>query len=136
MVCVDPNDLPVVAMGEESTIYHYPQKFISDNQRKFVCEYFKGELFNDKVETLFDTFRNDLNGVKNMKRGGADQSTTKKVKASELTAGMKVQLKNGSPCEVVDITESELGDGLSVSVKLEDGKTTSFNVTNIIPVEE
>ena len=108
--------------------YIYLAKSADDDKAVYLCSYFQGKLgSNDKLEELFTAVANDIAGNAAMERGGMDQSETTKMKASELKPGMKLQLKikdTQYTADVVDIkAESDLGDGYTLTVKIDNGGT-------------
>jgi hypothetical protein len=94
-----------------------------DEKAVFLCQYFKGKLddTSDTLEKRYKAVTDSLKGVKDIAKGGGLASDTKKMKVSEVKAGMQAKFKNGV-AEVTEIKDSKLHDNKKViSVKFEDG---------------
>lgn len=63
-------------------------KDATDENAAFLCQYFKGELVKtgqksgDKVDEYLHNIEQDLKGAKKQRKGGADQTVTEKLEAS------------------------------------------------------
>lgn len=104
----------------------------------FLCQYFKGALDakSDQLENYFGKVKSSLAGSKLLAKGGADQSDTKNLKASEVEPGMKTKFKNGV-AEITEIKNSDIRDGYkSISVKFEDGsvRDIEFGINDVLAV--
>lgn len=97
----------------------------------FLCQFFKGEL--DKTSDQLDKYKqlvlNNLESCKLMSKGGADQSDVKKLNASDVKPGMKVQLEGGKTAEVTKAEASTINSAMrKIEIKLESGDIETINV--------
>jgi hypothetical protein len=96
----------------------------------FLCQYFAGELDtkSDQLDKYVESIRQSLAGSKLMAKGGANQTDIEKLPAAKVTAGMQVQLEDGSIVEITEAGQSRISSKmLSLVVKFEDGKTADIN---------
>lgn len=97
----------------------------------FLCQYFEGQLDakSDQLDNYVAKVRSSITGGKLLAKGGADQSDTKELPASEIKPGMKIQFKDGSTAEVVEAGQSRFDDTMrSFNLKLSDGTSETMNV--------
>ena len=97
----------------------------------FLCQYFNGALDenSDQLTKYKETITKNIESAKLMKKGGADQADTKDIPASKITAGMRMQLTDGSSAEVSKVEASRISNKLlKIELSFESGETETINV--------
>lgn len=111
----------------------YLAKNENDNKAVFLCQYFAGQLdtATDRLDAIIETIKRDQKGSKLRVKGGTDQSETKKTAASNVKAGMRIQLDDGTSGEVTKITPANsrvVKNQFDISIKYDDGETEVVKV--------
>lgn len=112
-------------------------KGTGDGQATFLCQFFKGALDTeqDKLETLFQDAKKDLEGKAHIAKGGGvkgnggAQPKTEERLASALKVGDVIVL-NKEGAEILEINQSKFQAGsLTLKLKMADGDTdvATFN---------
>lgn len=128
------------SMRQENGPAHiYLANGIDDQKALILCQYFKGDLKNDKLEKFFETVKKDIQGAsleaKNNDNESPSQESstsdegssveTKSTAASAVSQGMKIQLGDDI-AEVTKVSDSRFGKALTL--KYSDGNTETINV--------
>lgn len=94
----------------------YLAKNIKGEDARFLCQYYKGKLFEDNVEKYYQSVKKSLEGaIKEaaVKAETAEPETTseeivtEEIKASAVTVGMKLKFKDGV-AEVIKVEDSSI----------------------------
>ena len=109
----------------------YLAKDKNDSDVAVLCGYYKGQLFDDKVEDYFKDLKLDIEGSKLIQKSGGltNQSDTETTPVAKLKQGMTIKLDDGEVGEIVEVTTSRLNaKSLSVKIKLEDNSVETFSL--------
>lgn len=111
-------------------------KNASDDEKTFVCQYFKGELDakSDQLQNCVDSVKNGLDGAKKMAKGNAGQPDVKELKASEVKKGMQIRLKDES-ATIEEIKTTRDQEMLNLTLKFADGDTETRTVAKTTKVK-
>lgn len=97
----------------------------------FLCQYFNGALDadSDQLTKYKETITKNIESAKLMKKGGANQTDTKDMPASKITAGMRMQLQDGSSAKVSKVDASKISDKLlKIELSFDSGETETINI--------
>lgn len=113
---------------ENGPAFIYLVKTEDDTKAVFLCEYFKGELAYDQLNSYFETVKKDLEGSKLMAKGGIDpnegtgdaepDTKTKEESLSTVIENME------------DLHEESLSKGICESLANVCGNVADFKITD------
>lgn len=105
--------------SENGPAFIYLAASENDTKPVFLCEYFKGNLYQDQVENYFKVVKDNIKGAKLRKEGGEEPTEKAKetrIEASKAEAGMKVKVGKDIG-EITEVANSSLGNDI-VDLKL------------------